>query len=415
MEIKRKCLAPVVVPKITGNLPLLRCGKCSNCMRQKANELSVRAYRQFVGQKNVCFLTFTYRNEVCPIYHQSMVVDTCSGELIFMSEDIVRDCGFFENAPYVNRLNKVAKVTKRYMPWVVESDDSFVLKTIDIYYQTIYYEDFKLLLKRFREKCKPKMKYICCQEYGSVGYRPHYHMLVYGLSDEQIQYLVDDWRDKFGNVDVRYPKSTDAYEVEKMSAYIAKYCNKGSFDCPYIAEGFCLKPKRSVSVGFGLGNNLSDFEQLVNYVLAVEVTGLKAKVFEDKGKMCCDLPVVDMSVLDDRQLSVLADRRKYLINGFYYPFPKYLIKKIFYEKIKIVVNEGVTYRYRATELQKAITAIVLDKLVVMAQKSRERIGKTGKTPNEISEFYKNLSFADYMAATSSDSAFITELESSSIY
>lgn len=277
-------MAPVVVPKISGNMPLLRCGKCSNCMRQKANELSVRAYRQFVGQKNVCFLTFTYRNDSCPIYHQSLVVDTITGELLSMSEDIVRNCGFFENAPYVNRLNKVAKITRRYMPWVVESDDSFVLKTIDIYYQTIYYEDIKLLFKRFRERCKPQMKYICCQEYGSVGYRPHYHMLVYGLTNEQIQILVDDWKERFGDVDVRYPKSTDAYEVEKMSAYIAKYCNKGSFDCPYIAEGFCLKPKRSTSIGFGMGASLSDFETLCNYVLASDITGIWPNLYEKKVK-----------------------------------------------------------------------------------------------------------------------------------
>lgn len=399
MEIRNKCLNPLVVPKITGDLPLLRCGKCVGCLKQKSNELAVRAFREFVGQ-DVAFLTFTYRNECCPIYLQRLVVNTATGEVVSEDCSIQRNCGFFENAPYIQKMNKHSKVVNRYFPLVVESDDHFSLKFVDIYYQTVYYEDMKKLFKRFRYRYPNTLKkFICCQEYGAVGYRPHYHLLVYGLSKEQIQYLVDDWSKNYGSVDVRFPNTNDAYEVEKISAYIAKYCNKGSFDCPFIKDRVCLKPKRSSSIGFGKG---CDFEKLVQYVLASEITGIK------------DVHI-NPDQLDDSTLRILADRRKYKINGYPYPFPKYLIKLIFYDKVKVYNEEGVVYRYRATPLQKAITSIILGNLASDAEGKREQTRKKGALYSQSAEHFKNMAAIDEIQIRSSESAFIAGLEASSIY
>ena len=103
-HIVNRCLNPVAVPKVTGHdIAVFRCGKCPNCLRQKRNELCVRAYREFVGQK-VVFLTFTYDDAHCPVYHYHADVDTETGELFSISEDIRPDITFFENAEYEERI-----------------------------------------------------------------------------------------------------------------------------------------------------------------------------------------------------------------------------------------------------------------------------------------------------------------------
>lgn len=331
-DIRNICLEPVSVPRVSGtSLPIFRCGHCVNCLKQKANELAVRAFREFHGQ-SVAFLTFTYDNVHCPIQKLHYDIDTETGEILKESRSIVRDASFFERAEYTIHRNK-KMYSRRYKPLIeCNSIDALNFMSMDILYPSVYYEDIKKLLKRFRQTFPKKLShFICVPEYGSLGYRPHYHFMCFGLDNTHLDYLAKHWDN--GTVDVRYPRSSDFREIGKLSMYIAKYCTKGKFDCPYIRQGYCIKPRRSVSEHFGYG---SDFDRLKAVVLATEQTKIDDPFFLN------DCP----PDLNEYTLQLLADRRSYNINGFHYPFPKYLLNKIFKKSIRVVSYDYLQRLYK---------------------------------------------------------------------
>lgn len=375
-DIRNVCLDPVSVPRITGSgLKIFRCGRCVNCLKQRANELSVRAYREFHGQ-SVVFMTFTYDNKHCPIHHVHLEVDTSSGEVLFESSDVTRDETFFDRAPFEWKSNKKGHSVKRFAPLITCVDkflpsSNMYQQHIDVEFPSVYYYDIQCLFKRFRQKYNDVLKtFICVPEYGGVGYRPHYHLMAFGLTNEHCEWLSNAW--SFGSVDIRFPKASDVREISKLSMYVAKYCTKGKFDCPYIAQGFCIKPRRSSSIGFGCGQ---DFDRLRDVVIGRDVFGITDPWFFN------DCPIE----FSEYQLRVLADRRKYNINGYNYPFPKYLLNKIlkknvkFYKYIKEDLNEngkstfyeiqstenlpypvkGVSYKVISSPLQKEIAHYLL--------------------------------------------------------
>ena len=127
MEVKNKCLSPVAVPRITGTtLPIFRCGKCPNCLKQKANELSVRAIRE-VGYRPLGWVTLTYDDANCPIQVSEDSVDMDTGEIVHVRDSIVRDSSFFQRASFVWRKKwikgqKRPVLVKRYLPQTFHDD-----------------------------------------------------------------------------------------------------------------------------------------------------------------------------------------------------------------------------------------------------------------------------------------------------
>ena len=329
MNIINKCLDPISVPRVTGTtLRILRCGTCVNCIKQKKNELAVRTYREFEGQR-IGFLTFTYDDDNCPI--QVTNIDPEGN----VSADIVRGShtDFFSKAQYIWVRNKDGKPSKRYKP-TVETDDV----GMHVQYFTTYYQDLKNALKRFRIKHKNILKqFIAVPEYGSLTYRPHYHMLVMGFDDSLLKELADEW--PYGRVDIDNGQDPNKpNDPERISKYIAKYCVKGKFDCPYIKKSYCQKPRRSVSIGYGLGR---DIEHLKKVLMCTSELGISS-------------PWEDVE-LTESQLSLLASRRMYMMNGKKMPLPKYLVNKMFKRTIKILTFKetlyDTIYPYKSNEVE----------------------------------------------------------------
>lgn len=432
-HIVNRCLNPVSVPKVTGHdIAVFRCGKCPNCLRQKRNELCVRAYREFVGQQ-VVFLTFTYDNEHCPVYHYHGEVDTETGE-IFRSYDYIEpDKSFFDEAPYEERIvykNSGKHIVKRYHPYIRLVEDGFRHATLDISYQSINYEDIKKLFKRFRAKFGVGSlgKYLCVPEYGANGYRPHYHLMAYGLSKSQVDYLVKDWSQDYayGHVDVRWVQdgAEDTDEICKVAAYLAKYCAKGVYDCPYIAKNYCKKPRRSVSENFGCGS-ANEWQKLCDVLTGADFLGRYKPN---------DVKIEDFT---EQDFEVLARRRVYNLNGYHYPMPKFLIKKLFYNKDKIVIDaegriikyikdyknkpiyvkkdgEKIKYRLCASELQKKVASVILGKLVdIYFREHKQDKRYLAFDSGDIEKPYVQSS--EELSITFAESYFIAELEKSSIY
>jgi len=88
----------------------------------------------------------------------------------------------------------------------------------------------QLFIKRLRKRMPPRsLRYFLCGEYGDRTARPHYHILIFGLSYEQRHYIYDCWTDPDTKelmadpkyIDIQIPRSewdTGQY----ISSYIMK-------------------------------------------------------------------------------------------------------------------------------------------------------------------------------------------------
>lgn len=80
---------------------------------------------------------------------------------------------------------------------------------------TLVKSDLQNYFKRLRFNTKAKLKYYACGEYGSRTLRPHYHAILFGVSDTKA--ICDNWPD--GSVRV------DAVSAASIS-YVCGYVNK---------------------------------------------------------------------------------------------------------------------------------------------------------------------------------------------
>lgn len=55
------------------------------------------------------------------------------------------------------------------------------------------YRDVQLFLKRVRKATGIRFRYFCCGEYGSKTFRPHYHMIIFGLPPAFADLFQDKW------------------------------------------------------------------------------------------------------------------------------------------------------------------------------------------------------------------------------
>lgn len=105
----------------------------------------------------------------------------------------------------------------------------------EVFPGTLVKEHLQKFLKRLRRECdyhgySDKLRYFACGEYGSTTYRPHYHMILYGLDVQKIG--LDPWLpSKSGHEQWRSPF------LEKIWKNGMVTCSKVSWDtCAYTAR-----------------------------------------------------------------------------------------------------------------------------------------------------------------------------------
>lgn len=82
---------------------------------------------------------------------------------------------------------------------------------------TLQKRDLQLFLKRLRKATRGVLRFFASGEYGETTNRPHYHAIIYGLSEREAPRLEETW--KKGHV--RTYQATPA-----NIAYTAGYCSK---------------------------------------------------------------------------------------------------------------------------------------------------------------------------------------------
>lgn len=197
------CLSPVTLrinnARYKNKWVVVGCGKCDECKKKYQNDWSIRLSKESECWENVWFITLTYRDECVPY-----VVDKLTGETH----------------------NSVCK--EHCQKW---------LKSYRISYLREHNEVVHL-------------KYFLTSEYGPRTLRPHYHMLLFGLDFIEVKKLCSIWEDKYGYTVCRKIPN-DNRQKFAVSKYVAKYCSKGSYENPFVAQKRVKPTFHLISKGIG--------------------------------------------------------------------------------------------------------------------------------------------------------------------
>lgn len=141
------------------------CGKCINCRKMKSLELKMRLYHESLYHSSSVFCTFTYNDERLPLNPQGI--------------------------------------------------------------PTLRKNDFQLFMKRLR-KAFGKIRVFYCGEYGGETNRPHYHAVLFGISERHKDLIQKEWNLGFISV---------SNLTIGRCGYVAKYMLKNAV----FSKEYCLE------------------------------------------------------------------------------------------------------------------------------------------------------------------------------
>lgn len=133
------CHCPEDVEKARrqGRLLLLPCRHCVGCRLSKSREWANRVVMEQLYHEDSWFLTLTYDDEHLP---RSFPVDKATGEILSIHSSLVKS-------------------------------------------------DLQKFMKRLRFNSKQHIRFYAAGEYGSTTYRPHYHLLLFGLKLDDLEVI----------------------------------------------------------------------------------------------------------------------------------------------------------------------------------------------------------------------------------
>lgn len=252
------------------------CGKCINCLVRAQRDYSYQLFREATHIGNVTFLTLTYRPDCLPLVAWKCDVDTDTGELVRDYSSHVFRLGSSSSLWPAREYVREHPKFKKNEFYVYSSSDDIVFGCCP----TLYREDVKSWLKTARIQYerefgyKLKFRYFVTGEYGFKTDRPHYHMLIFGLSEHDVDYLARCWRRRFGKCDVRKVKNVvtkNKNSYQAVGNYVAKYLCKGEFDSSLCSLGFAQKPRKQSSRD--LGQVERELDALRNYHCCFDLFG----------------------------------------------------------------------------------------------------------------------------------------------
>ena len=126
--------------------------------------------------------------------------------------------------------------------------------------------DLQKFFKRLRKSINHKIKYYACGEYGTKGNRPHYHAIIFGLGQNEIDkaLIKDCWRYcQWSNFVDSKAFGTVTYDsCRYVSDYIFKKYNGEKAKEVYTSKGLEI-PFKISSQGLGLRYCLENRENLI--------------------------------------------------------------------------------------------------------------------------------------------------------
>lgn len=248
------CTSPIQLEKklVDGSFRVytVPCGKCPECRAKYQSEYAALSVLEANKAGSIAFLTFTYNNTWLPVWYFRNV----RGIPLF--------CGVVRGSTcYDWQLKDWSALGCCVMP----TDNS------DQVCPSLNRDDIKSLLKKYRQDYfrrygeRVDLRMSCFGEYGEEQHRPHYHMLVYGLSRDEVERLRAKWTFGFSYLEyVEHFNSDGSDAFVKVSRYVSKYVSKCDFLPDFVQKGYAEKPRKQSSVR--LGRRDLSFEQLRNFI-----------------------------------------------------------------------------------------------------------------------------------------------------
>lgn len=222
----------------TVNVVYVPCGKCIQCLTNRSKSWEIRSVFEMLQYPDSCCLTLTYNDENLPKCDKNVMIN-----------------------------------------------DDEVLTIDDEKRGIINYKDIQDFIKRLRKKFdfRREIKYICGCEYGGSGtLRPHYHILLFGYSPDDIS-TTKVRRSAKGTILYKSPSLdklwgkgfVDVGKADVQSArYISQYCCKNLLKERKCASKYnkkVLKAKNMIareclhaSIGLGLRQFKRNFRAIIN-------------------------------------------------------------------------------------------------------------------------------------------------------
>lgn len=262
------CLHPIEIcrknPLGKVSSVVVPCGNCEQCRASYQSKFAALSVLECLDYASVAFVTLTYDQDHLPV-----ALSECDAEL----EDGFVQPGLrmfaFQRGSSCHYWQR--SVWKKDGCSPLRDDDGLLLCP------TLYREDVKNLLKRFRSAHPDKVvRFACFGEYGEQFHRPHYHCLLYGFDNASAAEFVDKWHLGFTDykiIPAFNPDGSSGYNA--VSSYVSKYIGKGTYLPDFVLSGYAQKPRRQSSQNFGLKYVDNHRTELENFTLPVTVHGNK--------------------------------------------------------------------------------------------------------------------------------------------
>ena len=284
------CENPMVVRnRFTGEDILVGCGQCAYCISRQSSINSIRISKSASKWKYCYFVTLTYDNEHMPLISLT-TQEMISGEIVYSDDGLryssdtefkymplriaVSQCPSFASeyqtisCKQVNGTIPFNRETKRKEPieftsTAVPADllrlvekttpenpfnvpaDMAVLPILNYYDCQNYIKRLRINLNRLG--CNEKIHFYAAGEYGPVHFRPHFHILLFGNSQEFTQTVrqahTKSWT--FGRSDIQLSASG-------ASSYVASYISANSMLPVFYKQSKILRPKSRASLRFDM-------------------------------------------------------------------------------------------------------------------------------------------------------------------
>lgn len=229
------------------------CGKCPECRSKYQSEYAALSVLEANKAGSLAFITLTYNDEHLPMQNTYVRAHLCydvdTGEELSSPENIFDGFSIGHTFPIGDNLCRLFYHGQRNFDG--EMLDFFTcpsLRRLDV----------QLFLKRFRQDYfrrhgeRLDLRFSCFGEYGENLHRPHYHMLVYGLSRDEVNRLCAKWSCGFTYVEFVDHFNLDGSDAFlKVSRYVSKYVSKCDLLPSFVQNGFAEKPRKQSSVRFG--------------------------------------------------------------------------------------------------------------------------------------------------------------------
>ena len=379
------------------------CGQCMACIEKRQKDFAFRIRSEAEKRGTFCFVTLTYDDAHLPLVSTLWRIDKLTGEMERLTEpDFVCYSG---REDFYNERERMSEVKPTGEPRYIDNDlfQDRRYRYIARITPSVCRKDVQNWLKRCRvyferkEGRKLDFSYSICSEYGSRFCRPHYHLALLGLTEDDARKMCDLWKLGFYKLDFVNRVNSDGSDgFGKVANYIAKYVSKGDFRCD--SEKDCTAfPCRQMN-SKGLGDDIVD--KFRNYALAFDVVGAPYDpdtFFCQSAKRYLRRDEIATLVSEiPKRLAVTYDGK------YYYAIPRLLRQKIFYVKTTreaLLSQNKVTYM-RPSKLWRMVADAIRSQYAELdrrefaqfcADKSPREIAKACATFNLQSEVFAQYS------------------------